>query len=206
MNDSFVALRRFMRERPQSEPCELCSAGLRSEHQHLLEPSRRQLICCCDPCAILFSSTGETKYRRVPRDSYALKDFRLTAAQWDSLMIPINVAFFFESRELGRVTALYPSPAGATESLLSLGAWEELAAENPILHELEPDVEALLVNRLQDTGAYYRVPIDECYRLVGLIRANWRGLSGGQEVWREIAQFFARLDERATVRGEQTHA
>ena len=120
-------------------------------------------------------------------------------------MIPINVAFFFSS-EPGRVTALYPSPAGATESLLTLEAWEELAAENPVLHELEPDVEALLVNRLETTRDYYRAPIDECYRLVGLIRANWRGLSGGQAVWRELAQFFELLKQRSTVRGEQAHA
>ena len=80
MNDSFSALRRFVRERPPSEPCELCSATLAPGHQHLLEPWRRQLLCCCDPCAILFSSTGETKYQRVPRDSYILQDFRLTDA------------------------------------------------------------------------------------------------------------------------------
>ena len=37
------------------------------------------------------------------------------------------------------------------------------------------------------------VPIDECYKLVGLIRLHWHGLSGGTEVWREVAQFFAEL-------------
>ena len=36
------------------------------------------------------------------------------------------------------------------------------------------------------TAQYYIVPIDECYRLVGLIRMHWRGLSGGTEVWKEI--------------------
>ena len=206
MNDSFSALRRFVRERPPLERCELCSAGLAPDHQHLLKPSQRQLLCSCDSCAILFSSTGQMTYRRVPRDSYILQDFRLTDAQWDSLLIPINIAFFLESSEAGRVVALYPSPAGATESLLPLEAWEELIVENPVLHELEPDVEALLVNRLEARREYYRVPIDECYRLVGLIRANWRGLSGGQEVWREVAQFFTRLGQRSAVRGEQARA
>ncbi len=29
----------------------------------------------------------------------------------------------------------------------------------------------------------YILPIDECFRLVGLIRLHWKGLSGGTEVW-----------------------
>jgi hypothetical protein len=39
------------------------------------------------------------------------------------------------------------------------------------------------------------VPIDECYKLVGLIRLHWRGLSGGMEVWEKVGQFFAALKE-----------
>jgi hypothetical protein len=41
------------------------------------------------------------------------------------------------------------------------------------------------------------VPIDECFKLVGLIRAHWRGLSGGTEVWQQMAQFFADLKRKA---------
>jgi hypothetical protein len=93
--------------------------------------------------------------------------------------------------------ALYPSPAGATESLLDLGAWADLVRDNPVLAELEPDVEALLVNRVSATHEYYRVPIDKCYELVGLIRTNWRGLSGGTEAWQAIGQFFAELKAQA---------
>jgi hypothetical protein len=44
---------------------------------------------------------------------------------------------------------------------------------------------------------HYRVPIDECYRLVGILRTNWRGLAGGAEVWQEIGRFFADLKERS---------
>jgi hypothetical protein len=66
---------------------------------------------------------------------------------------------------------------------------------------LEPDVEALLVNRVRDSRDYYIAPIDECYKLVGLIRANWRGLSGGQEVWQEIDRFFSDLKKRSTPAG-----
>jgi len=41
------------------------------------------------------------------------------------------------------------------------------------------------------------VPIDECYGLVGLIRTQWRGLTGGKEVWAEIARFLEALDRRS---------
>jgi Family of unknown function (DUF5947) len=62
-----------------------------------------------------------------------------------------------------------------------------------VLRDLQPDVEALLVNRTKGCREYYRVPIDRCYLLVGLIRTHWRGLSGGSEAWDAIDGFFARL-------------
>ena len=102
--------------------------------------------------------------------------------------------------------ALYPSPAGATESLLPLEAWQQIVENNPILKQMQPDVEALLVNRTHETRDYYYVSIDECYKLVGLIRSHWRGLSGGTEVWKEIGRFFARLKERSGPAPEQDHA
>jgi Family of unknown function (DUF5947) len=189
----------------------MCSAELAADHQHLIEPSNRKLICSCDACAILFSGGAETKYRRVPRRIRFLPDFHLTDAQWESLMIPINMAFFFHSTAAEHVLALYPSPAGATESLLSLDSWEEIVQSNPMLKEMEPDVEALLVNRVgvargYSDAEYYLVPIDECYKLVGLIRAHWRGLSGGTKVWEEIAEFFAGLKQRSTSVREASNA
>jgi hypothetical protein len=126
-----------------------------------------------------------------------LPGFRLSDARWENLHIPINLAFFFRCSPVERVVALYPSPAGPVESLLTLEAWDELEEDNPILRELEPDVEALLVNRVGEAREYYRAPIDECYKLVGLIRSNWRGLSGGAEVWQEIGRFFVGLKERS---------
>lgn len=62
---------------------------------------------------------------------------------------------------------------------------------------MESDVEAFLVNRIASPAEYFLVPIDECYRLTGLIRMHWRGLSGGAEVWNEIHQFFDQLRSRS---------
>jgi hypothetical protein len=207
----FSALRRFARKRPAVETCELCSAELGAGHPHLVEPAHRKLVCACDACAILFSQQGASKYRRVPRRIRLLSDFRMTDGQWDALAIPIGLAFFFHCSPLGKVAAFYPSPAGAIESLLSLDSWNDIVALNPVLNEMEPDVEALLVNRVGQShgraaAACYLAPIDACYRLVGVIRANWRGFSGGSETWDEIGRFFAGLDAAAEPVGEAPRA
>jgi Family of unknown function (DUF5947) len=208
---SFEVLRRFVRHASTAERCEMCGYELAASHQHLLEPVTRKLMCACDACAILFSSQGQTKHKRVPRRIRFLVDFRMTDSQWDGLMMPINMAFFFKSTPLGRVVALYPSPAGATESLLSFDTWDEIGLENPVLQDMEADVEALLVNRIGHARGfsnpeYYLAPIDECFKLVGLIRSRWQGLSGGAEVWREIGQFFTELKARSPQTPERSHA
>ncbi len=209
--NSFDVLRRFVRRPSTAERCELCSEELAAAHQHLLEPAGRRLICACDACAVLFENQGRTKYKRVPRRVRFLPDFQMTDSQWDGLMMPINMAFFFESSPLGRVVALYPSPAGATESLLSFDTWDEIVGDNPVLREMESDVEALLVNRIGHSRGftdpeYFIAPMDECFRLTGLIRSHWQGLSGGPEVWRQIGQFFAELKARSPQAMEKARA
>ncbi len=192
-------LKRFVRPRKVAvERCELCAAEVGAEHPHLVEPATRQLLCSCQPCAILFSGHSDMKYRRVPRRIRYLSDFQLTDAQWESLLLPIGMAFFFNSSPADKIIALYPSPAGATESLLDLESWQDLVQTNPVLKEMEPDVEALLVNRVGAARDYFLAPIDECYKLVGLIRSRWHGLSGGTEVWEGISQFFRELREKAS--------
>jgi hypothetical protein len=193
---AWSALRRFARPRPVVERCELCGAVLDAEHPHLLEPPDRTVRCSCQACAILFSDREDGRFRRVEPRVERLTGFQLGDAQWEELHLPINLAYFVRSTAAGRVQAYFPSPAGATESLLTLDAWEDLAAENPVLHALETDVEALLVNRLGHARDHYRVSIDVCFTLVGLIRTHWRGLSGGTAVWLEIDRFFAGLKER----------
>ena len=199
-----AVLRKFVKPRAVVERCEMCSAALSSEHEHLVEPATRQLICACQACSILFSG-GSAKYRRVPRRIRYLSSFQLTDVQWEGLTIPINMAFFFYSTPAQKVLSLYPSPAGATESLLDLESWDEIVENNPILREMEPDTEALLINRVRGAAEYYMLPIDECYKLVGLIRAYWHGLSGGTEVWEAISKFFAELKEKASHEGPESN-
>jgi hypothetical protein len=193
---SLATLQRFVRKpRERAEVCELCAKAIPPFHQHLLELDKRQVTCACDACAILFGGNARQRYRRIPRDVVQLRDFAMDDQEWESLLIPINLAFFVHNSAAGRTVAQYPSPGGAMESTLELEYWDAIVARNPVLKQLEPDVEALLVNRISVPPQYYRVPIDQCFRLVGLIRTQWRGLSGGSEVWRQIEEFFQQLNE-----------
>ena len=185
-----------------AERCDLCGEPLPEEHRHLLDLETREVSCACRACSLLFDrrAAGGGHFRLIPDRSYRLEDFELDDAAWEELRIPVDMAFFFCSSREGRVMAFYPSPMGPTESLLGLDAWTDLEAANPVLREMDPDVEALLVNRARGARQHFLVPIDECYRLVAVIRTRWRGFTGGKEVWQEIERFFGDLERRSRPR------
>jgi hypothetical protein len=197
---ALAALRQFARPRPDREMCELCGAGLADEHQHLLEMPGRQMRCCCDACAVLFPGNENLRFHRVPRRTVRLHDFVLDDALWSELRLPIELAFIYETGSPREAVAVYPSPAGGTQSQVEAESWQQLLAANPLLARLEPEVETLLVNRVGARREYYRAPIDVCFRLVGVIRTSWRGMSGGTKVWGEIEKFFDELRQRTTPR------
>lgn len=195
-----AALRRYARDaRPRAaeERCDLCNILLSPAHRHLLELANRKIHCACDACALRFQGVIGGRFKLIPRDARLLPAMQMSDTQWEALALPINLAFFFFSTPSGKMTALYPSPAGATESLLPLETWSMLVAKNPVLGTMEADVEALLVNRVGKAHDYLIAPIDRCFELAGLIRMHWRGLSGGEVVWKKIDAFFAGLREEA---------
>ena len=206
MSEPLAVLQRIRESRPRVPPragehCELCTEAIGEEHGHLVDLEVRNLMCACRGCYLLFTSDGAggRRYRAVPDRYLAFTDFRLSPAQWDSLQIPVSVAFFFVNSTLERVAAFYPGPAGATESLLPLGTWEDVAQANPALDTLAPDVEAFLVraDRDGDGAECFLVPIDACYELVGTMRQTWRGFDGGQEARAAMAAFFDRVRARS---------
>jgi len=179
----------------EDERCDMCSATIPADHRHLLHVEERRIVCTCETCRALFA--GDGPYRPTGSRTLWLDGFDLPDDLWASLRIPIGLAFFLDSSTADGVVAFYPSPAGTTESELDLGPWERLVAANPILEGLEPDAEALIVNRLGGARQHAIVPIDECYRLVGLVRVSWEGISGGTGVEAAVSEFFAELRERA---------
>jgi hypothetical protein len=202
MSDPLGILQRIRqapaRPRP-GECCDMCGEPVADEHEHVVNIDSRSLMCTCRGCWLLFTSNGAGggKYRAVPDRYLRLGALSVAPGSWDELQIPVSVAFFFFNSILGSVAAFYPSPAGATESLLPLDAWDRLAADNQVLRTMEADVEALLVRRDSEHEDAYVVPIDACYQLVGELRRLWKGFDGGTEAHDAIGSFFDRLHERA---------
>ncbi|MGH3683596.1 MAG: DUF5947 family protein [Pseudonocardiaceae bacterium] len=181
------------------ERCEMCAVPIGEWHGHVVDVEGRGLMCTCRPCALLFTQDGAAKgrYRTVPERYRYAANVPLAEATWDSIGIPVAMAFFFSNSSLGQTVAFYPSPAGATESLLSLEAWTDLLAATPTLADVLPDVEALLVHKSATGFECFAVPIDACYQLVGLVRMHWKGFDGGEDAWTAIHEFFAGLRERS---------
>lgn len=181
------------------ERCELCGTPVPEEHRHLLDVEQRRPLCACPACSILFDrrEAGGRRYLRIPDRVRRLDGFVLDDGLWASLGVPVGLAFFLHDTPSGRVTACYPGPMGATGSQPDPEAWAALAAGNPVLAEMEPDVEALLVNRVRGAREHWLVPVDACYRLAGHFRTRWRGPGGGAELWDAVGGFFDGLRRRA---------
>lgn len=196
-------LPRLGQRAPAQHGCDMCGDPLADAHRHVVDASARRLLCCCTACALLFSSegAGQGRYLPVPDSYRRLSAPPLTAATFDPLGIPVGTAFFFFDTAAGKLLACYPSPAGATESLLDISAWSSLLAEHPDLAGLAPDTQALLVHRDADRFAGFLVPIDACYELVGLVRRHWKGLDGGEEAHQAIGEFFAAIEQRCAAGG-----
>ena len=198
---ALLALKSKWSARRGMERCELCSRDLEKSHPHLVDITARRIVCACNACSLLFEGSTTARYRRIPPDIIRLSDFVLDDLEWSALSIPIGLAFFFFSSVAGKVIAMYPSPAGATESLLDLDAWSDIATRHSRIQQLRPDVEALLVNRLCTPAEYFIVPIDRCYQLAGTIRKHWTGFSGGDVLWREVNEFFEGLRHQSIASG-----
>jgi len=201
---SIGVLRRFLATKPASTPgelCEMCATAIATQHSHVVDVDGRGLLCTCRACWLLFTQPGaaQGRYRAVPERYLHVPDFNLSESVWDEVQIPVRLAFFFRNSSMGCVVAFYPSPAGATQSELPVGVWDDLVRTNRVLSTLQDDVEALLVrgDKGQTGFECFVVPIDACYALTGVLRRRWKGFDGGEEAWRDIGHFFDRLRERS---------
>ncbi|MEU7006281.1 DUF5947 family protein [Streptomyces sp. NPDC046332] len=196
-----TGLRRFTSPRaPREERCELCGARLADErHRHLVDIDKRALACACGPCAQLMDGSGgsQGRFRAVPGRFLSDPGHRIDDQAWESLRIPVSVAFFFRNSALDRPVALYPSPAGATESELEEASWRSVLDATRLAALLEPDVEALLLRRHEGRTECFLVPIDLCYELVGRMRLLWQGFDGGAEARADLDALFTHVRGRA---------
>ncbi|MBW5484149.1 DUF5947 family protein [Streptomyces bambusae] len=197
-------LRRFVGARPArgDEVCELCGAVVADGgHRHLVDADRRSLVCACRACAVLFDRPGAAtgRFRAVPDRWLSDPGHRLDDTAWELLRIPVSVAFLFRNAALDRLVALYPSPAGATESELDPSAAQSVLGATRLGQLLRPDVEALLLHRADGRTTCHLVPVDACYELVGRMRLLWQGFDGGAEARAALREFFERVERRSHV-------
>ena len=163
------------------------------EHRHILD-ERTGALRLRLPGVRRCSSSGRRPasghYRLVPT-----RRTRVYGVPTDLLDVPVGLAFFVQQDD-GGVLAHYPSPLGATESSVDDATWAAIIRQEPAVFSMRPRVEALLVRTTGRPAGEQQwiVPIDECYRLVAVIKRHWSGMAGGSAVWREVARFFADLD------------
>jgi hypothetical protein len=192
-NGAAVATENGTQER-STERCDLCSTTIPHDHRHMIYIDERRIVCTCESCWALRS--GDAEYRPVGSRILWLDDLAMPDEVWAGFQIPIGLAFFMYSTTSECVVAMYPSPAGATESELHFDTWNKLVQLNPEL-KLDPDIEGLIANRLADPPVYAIAPIDRCYELTGAIKANWDGISGGSGVEEAVDHFFEDLRAKA---------
>lgn len=192
-------LRAFARPPQPDDCCELCGIALPARHAHLVDPAAHRMLCACTACALLFDHPDARRFKRVPADAAMLPADTLSDADWTAFGVPVDIAFFLESSADRRIVGFYPGAVGTAESEIDAAHWQRLRDANPALAAIAPDVEALLVNRLHGARECWRMPVDRCYSLAGLIRRHWRGFSGGTEVWQVVERHFEQL--RRDLRG-----
>jgi len=184
---------------PAPDRCEMCDTEIDDRHGHVADLEKRSIMCACRACYLLFTrETGDVqRYRAVPDRRLHDPAHPMTAAEWERLQIPVAVAFFMRTTAFDThqesITAFYPGPAGATECLLDLAAWERLRDDHPLLAAPQPDVEAIVIRSDTEHGDCYLVPVDTCYELVGRMRMQWRGFDGGDEARASIDSYFDEL-------------
>ncbi|GAA3039117.1 DUF5947 family protein [Streptomyces glomeratus] len=178
--------------RPDAEFCDLCGAEAPSGHRHLWDTVEEAVLCACRPCSLLFVEEGasEARYRLVPR-----RRVRLPPVDTQGLGVPVGLAFFVRHAD-DTVSAHLPSPAGAARWEADPAAWHDVVSGCPPLATIASEVEALLVNTAHSAKEYWIAPVDDCFRVVAIVRREWRGLSGGSRVWPAVEQFFAELTEQ----------
>ena len=186
------AIRAGAAARPVTERCDLCGAALAEDHRHLLDTDRGEVLCSCPACSVLFDRPAASNghYRRIPR-----RRVRLPAIDTAPLGVPVGLAFFVP-RSDGAVVAHYPSPLGTTDWEIDAASWTAVCDRHPVLDSLEPEVQALLVDTAWGAHEHWLAPLDDCFRLVAIVRREWTGLSGGGTVWPAVARFFGALTER----------
>lgn len=200
MPSAMLAKLRALVTGASNEECELCARVITSEHEHLLEPDARRVLCACAACAARLSPSWPrpgARYLKVESRVAALDELQIDEGAWAELQVPASLGFFAVRSRTAEVVATFPGRAGLIETFVPLKAWGALERQFPVLKSLLPDVEGLLFRRVARQRRYLRASIDHCYELASLLRES--GVQGVAHDAPAVQVFFDRL-ERSTGR------
>src|SRR5919201_4740348 len=110
---TLAALRRFASSDVDVARCDLCAGAIGPDHEHLLDPTTRQLQCACLVCGRILGTSATASWKLVRRRVERLPACDIPDETWAELRLPIDLAFFV--RTGNDVVARYPSPAGLVE-------------------------------------------------------------------------------------------
>lgn len=172
------------------ERCDFCGAPLEDGHDHVLDAQGGAPRCACRACALLFPPEGTGRFRRGAQPRRLAAPL-CSEEQWRALGVPVGLAWFFRDGHDGRLRAQYPGAAGPVEAPPSFATQ---ADGIEALERLSPGTEAILVRRERGHDDCWRVPMDTCWQLAGLLRRHWQGFDGGDAVRAQLDGLFASLD------------
>jgi len=102
----------------------------------------------------------------IPRETRAIRDFRMPDVPWKIHDLPGNVTFVFYSTSAAKLMSVCQVAAGTVESTVPREVWKAIIEANPALEEMRPDVEGLLIIHTGESREYFIAPIDVCYNLI----------------------------------------
>ena len=175
-------------------------SSLAEDHRHLLDLEERRIVCVCPNCWSMRS--GDASSGRRLAHAW-LDDFELSDELWAAFQIPIGLAFFMRSRRPAGSSAV-PEPGGRHRVRARPRAWDRARGGQPGARAARARRRGADRQPPARPAAYAIAPIDRCYRLVGIIKANWEGISGGARSRRRRRRFFD--DLRAAARDERRAA
>src|ERR1700741_3839578 len=91
---------------PKEQLCELCRGPAGLLHSHVVDLEARRLLCKCRPCYLLFTHSGAGAGGfRMGTELYLRVRSSLSDAPWESLQIPVGIAFVIRNSKQDRTIA-----------------------------------------------------------------------------------------------------
>ena len=150
-------------------------------------PSRR----AADPLRVrdvLVAALGRRGVRAAGNRTVWLDDFASSTTTCGRLPDPDRPGVLHALERSGGIVALYPSPAGATESRASTRRWTALVAAQPRARPTSsPTPRRWSSTAWPSRHQHAIVPIDRATGSSGCVKSSWEGISGGSALEAAVA-------------------